>query len=317
MRYWATAPADLLGLSRALGQADWDVVIASGLQGLFYLRQIEGRSRIWYPSDEMATAVLTQIRLSNPLRRTRVMLSEAARLLLIQRMWRDIPDQIWVVAEKDRRSMRRIVGDRDVVSIPNGVDQEFFRPVEVETQPNSAVFWGRLDFGPNEQALEFFIGRVWPLIRAARADASLRVMGYSPSEAVRRLTAAPGVELLADAPDIRPVVCSAPVALYPFFSGTGIKNKLLEGAALARALIVSPNTVEGMRDAAAGPWRLAASPESWRDALLALWDRPAEASALGAAARDWVERNYSWERAGALAEENLERALARRRRAAS
>jgi glycosyltransferase involved in cell wall biosynthesis len=317
MRYWATTPGDLLGLSRELERADCDVVIGSGLHGLFYLRLVEGKGRVWYPPDEMATAALSQVRLTNPLRRTRTMLSEAARLLFIQRLWRDVPDQIWVVAEKDRRSMRRIVGDRDVVSIPNGVDSERFRPLEVETRPDSAVFWGRLDFGPNEQALEFFLGRVWPLVRAARPEASLRVMGFSPSEAVRRLTASSGVELLADVPDIRPVVCSAPVALYPFFSGTGIKNKLLEGAALGRALVVSPTAIDGMREQAAAPWRLATTPESWRDALLTLWDSPGESSALGAAARAWVERNYSWERAGALAEENLERVLARRRQAGS
>ena len=315
MRYWATTPGDILGLSRALERADCDVVIGSGLHGLFYLRQAPEKLRIWYAPDEIFTAALSQCRWTNGFVQNRMMLMQAARLLLFERMSRDIPDQTWVVAEKDLRAMRRILGERDVVKIANGVDLEFFSPGEGEAAPNTAVFWGRLDFGPNEQALDFFLGKVWPLVREAQPEAKLIVMGFSPSEAVRALVRAPGVELLADVPDLRPVVHAAPVAIYPFVSGTGIKNKLLEGAAMGRALAVSPRAVDGLQTSDPPPWRLCESPESWRDALLELWRNPARARTLGGAARRWVEANHSWESAGALAAEQLERVAARRRQA--
>jgi hypothetical protein len=212
--------------------------------------------------------------------------------------------------------MRRILGDRDVVSIPNGVDLDFYSPVETEERPNTAVFWGRLDFGPNEQALDFFLTKVWPTVRAAQSDARLLVMGYSPSETVRRLTSAPGVELRPDVADIRPAVCSTPVAIYPFVSGVGIKNKLLEGAAMGRALLASPRAVDGLATADPPAWRICSDPASWRDGLLDLWRNPAKACLLGASARRWAERHHSWGQAGALAEHNLERALARARRTA-
>jgi glycosyltransferase involved in cell wall biosynthesis len=292
------------------------VTIGSGLHGLFYLRLASNQAGVWYPADEMFTAAVSQFRFTNSLTQHRILVGQAARLLLFERLSRDIPDQTWVVAERDRRAMRRILGSRDVVSIPNGVDLELFAPGDWEPRPNTAVFWGRLDFGPNEQALEFFLTRVWPSVLAAKPDARLLVMGYAPSVTVRRLTAAPGVELLADVPDIRPIVLSAPVALYPFVSGTGIKNKLLEGAALGRALLVSPTAIDGLRPPERDAWEVCSSPSIWRDALLALWQDSERARSLGAAARAWVERHYSWERAGAQAEENLERVLARRRASA-
>jgi glycosyltransferase involved in cell wall biosynthesis len=119
--------------------------------------------------------------------------------------------------------------------------------------------------------------------------------------------------LVADAPDIRPVVCSAPVALYPFISGTGIKNKLLEGAAMGRALLVSPTAVAGLTPSNPLPWRLCRTPEDWRDELLRLWRNPDEAVRLGDAARSWAEQRHSWSRAGDLAEASIRRVCGRQR----
>ncbi|MEZ5360985.1 MAG: glycosyltransferase family 4 protein [Bryobacterales bacterium] len=132
-----------------------------------------------------------------------------------------------------------------------------------------------------------FLEKVWPLVRAQQPDARLVVMGFSPSEKVERLTAgALGVELFSNVPDIRPVVCSAPVAIFPFVSGTGVKNKLLEGAAMARALIVSPMATDGLRGADPAPIAFE-KPEQWCDTLLELWRNPRTAGDLGRQARRW------------------------------
>ncbi|MCB9383885.1 MAG: glycosyltransferase [Bryobacterales bacterium] len=311
-RYWATSAGDLLGMHRAIERARCDLVIGSGIHGLLYLRLAKRELRIWYPADDLFSTAMTLLSFSNTLRRNWAIFGEGARSLLIQRWCRDVPDETWMVAQRDMRSMRRLLG-RPVVWLPNGVDLEFFRPLETPLTPHSAVFWGRLDFDPNEQALEFFLGKVWPLVRARQPEARLVVMGFAPSEKVVRLTEnAPGVELRSNVPDIRPVVCSAPVAIFPFVSGTGVKNKLLEGAAMGRALLVSPMATDGLRGADPAPWRLCKKPEQWRDALLELWRDPRAAAELGARARRWVENNHSWEATGALAEESFERARARR-----
>jgi glycosyltransferase involved in cell wall biosynthesis len=312
LRYWATSPRDLLGLYRAVEQAECDVILTAGLQGLMYLRYFPDRCRVWYGGDELFAQCLSQLSIRSSFKENRQLLTAAARLFVLQRISRDIPDVTWMVAPMDVRAMLRVLGKRDVRWIPNGVDFDYFSPVEAHPRPNTAVFWGRLDFVPNEQALDYFLRSVWPLVRAAHGEARLIVMGYSPTERVRALATAEGVELVADAPDIRPVVCSAPVAIFPFVSGTGIKNKVLEGAALARALLVSPLATNGLRTSGAAPWRICESPEQWRDALLALWRDSAAAAEAGAAARSWVERNHSWERAGALAEASIQEALARR-----
>ena len=313
IHYWATTPGDLLGLYRAVEAAECDAIVTAGFHGLIYLRYFPKQVRAWYAGDELAVAALSQLSFRSGFTENRQLLTVAVRLFLTQRMCRDVPHVTWMVAPKDVRAMRRVMGKRDVRWIPNGVDFEHFSPVDVEMRPHTTVFWGRLDFTPNEQAIEYFLRRVWPLVREVRADARLIVMGYSPSDRVRTLAEAEGVELVADAPDIRPVVCSASVAVFPFVSGTGIKNKVLEGAALERSLLVSPLATNGLRVTDAPPWRVCESPEQWRDALLEHWDNPEAARQAGRAARAWVEQNHSWPSAGDLAETSIQEALARRR----
>ncbi len=313
MRYWATSPARLSSARRAVVEVGFDVCIATGIHGLLLLHQLEDRQTIWYAGDELTVGILSQLAWANGVGRNRKLLAEAARVLLFTRMSRDVPNETWVVARRDARSMRRIMGRRNVSVIENGVDTERYRPIEGEVGKRSAIFWGRLDFGPNEQAVRFLVQRVWPLVREIEPQARLIVMGFAPSKRVLALAAQPGVELIANAPDIRPLVCSAPIALYPFSSGTGIKNKLLEGAAMERALLVSPTAVDGLSAPEPNPWRVCGAPRQWRDELIKLWGAPAEARELGRAARAWVAGSYSWSRAGALAEASVQRVVGQAR----
>ena len=283
MHYWATSPGRIRGQYEAVLGTGCDLCIGSGIHGLLLLHLIKDRPTIWYAGDELVAGGLSQVRLANGWRRNKALALEAARVLFFTRYSRDVAEETWVVAEKDAASMRRITGRENVVVIPNGVDLERYQGSSETERPRTAVFWGRLDFGPNEQAVELLTQRVWPLVLEREPDAELTIMGFSPSERVRELARAPGVRLVADAPDIRPVVCAAPVALYPFVSGTGIKNKLLEGAAMERALLVSPTAIEGLQPTDPLPWRVCRRPEEWRDGLIELWKDPENARRMGRA----------------------------------
>ncbi len=156
---------------------------------------------------------------------------QAAVKGLYERAYGPMLDRVWVVSEADRRAMQRVAGVGGVDVLPNGVDAEHFAPRERPEAPNSCVFWGRLDFGPNIQALEWFCRRVWPAVRQARPDAMFTIYGFQPSAQVRSLEKAGGVRIVPDLPDLRDEIAAHQVVVLPFVSGGGIKNKLLEAAA--------------------------------------------------------------------------------------
>jgi len=276
----------------------YDAVIVVARHLLPLLAVVKRGTRIWYPADDPAWHHLTRIKPLQP-----GTWNEAKRALangLYERAFRNCFDRVWVVSPADRRAMRIITGCREVDLIPNGVDADHYSPRNTETIPSSCAFWGRLDFGPNLDALAWFLRKVWPAVKAAQPSATFHVFGFNPTPEVRKLAAAPGVELFPDLPDLRGEVTRRQAVVLPFISGGGIKNKLLEAAALGMPIVCTRKALSGTKGEPAV--KLAARPRDWVAALGELWSDPSARSALGAAARAWVVENHTWEAAARTAE---------------
>jgi glycosyltransferase involved in cell wall biosynthesis len=188
--------------------------------------------------------------------------------------------------------MRWIAGVRNVDVLPNGVDSEHFRPAGAPPLPNTAAFWGRLDFGPNVQALEWFCGRVWPLVLREVPDARFTIIGFNPGAEIERLSAQPGIELKPNLRDLRRAACEHSAAVLPFVSGAGIKNKLLEAAAMGLPIVCTSTATLGLKGSL--PAAIASAPQDFAAALVQTWRDPNRA-ARGAAAREWVVDHHTWE----------------------
>jgi sugar transferase (PEP-CTERM/EpsH1 system associated) len=192
-------------------------------------------------------------------------------------------------------------GDHDgdlgrVDYVSNGVDHEYFAPVTGRPSPYSgggpvAVFTGAMDYWANADAVSWFVAEVWPLVRAKRQDARLFIVGSNPNREVAALGGA-DVIVTGRVPDIRPYLQYADVVVAPLRIARGIQNKVLEGMAMARPVIVTGKALEGI-DAVSGRDLLVA------DSTEELAGRVLQALAggladVGRAARELVVKRYSW-----------------------
>jgi glycosyltransferase involved in cell wall biosynthesis len=292
---------------RAVGRAarDWgaDAVVVVGLNVLPYLGAVEGARRVWYAADEWLWHHLSLIRPLQPSTWTNA--RDALVKGMYERVYAPLLDRVWVVTDADRRAMRWVMGTDRLDVVPNGVDAEYFAPRDRPEIERSCAFWGRLDFGPNVQALQWFCRRVWPTVQNVASDARLNIYGFQPTEVVRQLARSEGIELIPDLPDLRDEIARQQLVVLPFVSGGGIKNKLLEAAAMGKAIVCSPRACGGLRLDAAAPIRVARSAAEWVRALTALWSDARTRSALGAAARQWVVERHTWQSAARIAMHGL------------
>lgn len=156
------------------------------------------------------------------------------------------------------------------------------------------MFWGRLDFGPNVDALRWFVERVWHPLSRQYTEATFTVFGFNPGEEVRQLATKFGFELVANQPDIRALVCQRQLVVLPFISGAGIKNKLLEAASLGRPILASATALNGVELSGDKPVVVVSRPRDWILQICRLWEDAPERHRLGSAARTWVQREYTW-----------------------
>ena len=200
--FWGVSEIQIENLRRVV--ADWHphAVIVVGLDALPYFPAISGPVRIWYAADEWALHHLSQLRPT--IASWREHLYAAAVKWVYERAHRQDVDRVWVVSRSDQRAMRWLAGMRHVDVLPNGVDGELFAPGDGEpVHDQSAVFWGRLDFGPNIQALAVVLQSRVAAGAARVPDARVHDHRVQPERAVRSSPSRDGMSLAANLRDLR------------------------------------------------------------------------------------------------------------------
>jgi glycosyltransferase involved in cell wall biosynthesis len=203
-------------------------------------------------------------------------------------------------SELDAERLREVVPDAKIAVVPNGVDCEFFTPAGRETRRNSVVFVGTMNWYPNVQAVTYLLREIWPRLKARTPDATLDIAGSNPPESIARLARAlPDVTLHGYLPDVRPLIDSSAVFACPIQDGGGTKLKILDAFAMKKCVVAHPIACEGIGIEAGRNVVLASSPDQFTAEICSLLSDTPRRTALGEAARNLVETQYSYREIGA------------------
>lgn len=181
--------------------------------------------------------------------------------------------------------------------VANGVDLEYFRPQEKVggTEP-SCLFVGALDYRPNVEGAVWFCREVWPSIRARTPTAVFRLVGRKPAPEVLRFARMSGVEVVGSVPDVRPYLAQATVVVVPLHLARGTQNKVLEALAAGKAVIASPQSLNGISPHAGTHLLSASSPAEWTAQVVELFGDASKRNCLGDEGRRFVEEHHDWNR---------------------
>lgn len=188
-----------------------------------------------------------------------------------------------------------------IVAITNGIDAEKFSPDGKYADPyagaraSALCFTGMMDYWPNVDGVTWFVDAVLPRVRAIRPDATFWIVGARPTPAVRKLEQCAGVIVTGQIPDTRPYLAHASAVVAPLRVARGIQNKVLEGMAMGRPVIASPEAFEGIRAQPGRDLLVAAGADEFVSAIERIWNGTV-GSGIGAAARTAIEREYDWSR---------------------
>lgn len=194
------------------------------------------------------------------------------------------------------------------VVIPNGVDSTYFSPMENgEDSPKrvTVLFTGTMDYSPNTEAMLYFVGQIWPLIREKVPEASLQIVGRSPPPAIVKLDAFADVEVTGSVPDVRPYLAASQVVVAPLRIGGGTRLKILEALAMARAVVSTSLGCEGLELQNGQHLLVADDPVDFASSVASLLRDPARREMIGAEGRHLVEGLYDWQALGTRMEEVL------------
>jgi glycosyltransferase involved in cell wall biosynthesis len=204
------------------------------------------------------------------------------------------------VSEADRQALQALVPGLKVTIVSNGIDLAEYPllPPPAPTPPVRLVFTGKMDYRPNIDAMLWFGRHVLPLIQAQAPNLCLQIVGMNPHPRLDELRANPAVEIVGAVPDTRPYLQTAAVYIIPMRVGGGTRFKALEAMASGKAIVSTTLGVEGIPVQDGHELLLADTPDAFAGQVLRLLaDQRAGgpfSMALGAQARQFVERHYSW-----------------------
>ncbi len=205
-------------------------------------------------------------------------------------------DHIIAVSSEDRDVFEKEFGNREISTIPTGVDSSYFQPWETPQRPGSLAFVGSMDWYPNEDGVIWFLQEVYPLIRAKVMAASFKIIGRNPSPRLNAVVASqPGVELTGRVPDVRPFLAEAEVVVVPLRVGGGTRIKIPEAMAMGKAVVATSIGAEGLPFRDGQEIRLADSAKEFAEAVMELLTEPRSRTEMERAACECVRREHGWD----------------------
>lgn len=201
-----------------------------------------------------------------------------------------------VASEVERAILARLCPDVPSFVVPNVVDTDHYAP-----QPGAGgerpvvLFQGAMDWHPNRDAVAFFVEQILPDLRRRVPGVVFRVAGRRmPDTLRRRLAGVPGVEIAGTVPDMRVEIARATVCAVPLRIGSGTRIKILEAAAMGKAVVSTSLGAEGLDLEDGEEIVIADPPGAFAGAVAELLGDAGRRERLGRAARRRIEKQYSF-----------------------
>src|SRR6478609_2491054 len=153
-------------------------------------------------------------------------------------------DGVSVTSDRDGAILSELSPQTQVSVVPNGVDIELFRPSPRDPESDSLLFFGAMNYYPNQDGLSYFVEQIFPLILAKRPGTKLRVVGPAP-DSVKRLQSA-NIEVTGFVDAVEPYIDAASAVIVPLRLGGGTRLKIVEAMSKAKAIVSTRVGAEGI-----------------------------------------------------------------------
>ena len=299
------AMADLIRQTQA--ETIFDVAHVEHLRGAELSHAVSG-APIVFDSVDSISLLFERVLSSGPTWRSRLLakldlartkryegrlLEQYSRVLVTSPLDKDaLADLTLASRQRDPEEVQMML--QRLVVLPNGVDLDYFTPLDLPRQPATVIFSGKMSYHANIAAAMDLATQVMPLVWQQLPEARLTIAGKDPSAELLALANDSRITVTGTVPDLRPCLAQATVAVTPMRYGVGIQNKVLEAMAMATPVVSTPQSLTALQ-AEVGQDVLAAStfPEIAQAVLTLLTDK-ALCQRLGQAGRRYVESHHDW-----------------------
>lgn len=234
---------------------------------------------------------------SNPLMR-QIYKREARLLARYEEQIARMFNSLLLVSEAEKQLCPQPVREK-VAVVPNGVDLIKFFPDQGKGKLSDGpviVFTGAMDYWPNVDAVTWFSKEIFSLILSQEPTVRFFIVGANPTPEVLALGRKKNIVVTGSVEDIREYIALADICVAPLRIARGIQNKVLEAMAMGKAVVATPQAIEGISAESSQQVMIANSVDAFAQAVVHLLRAKDARLLLGKRARNAMELHYSWEK---------------------
>jgi polysaccharide biosynthesis protein PslH len=206
--------------------------------------------------------------------------------------WRKF-DGIALTSRRDEELVQQNLPNARTAVVPNGVDVGEFSATTRASEPDVLLFFGAINYYPNQEAVIYFLDHIFPLIKQRRPLAKFRILGPGAPDSVLARQGN-GVEVLGMVDNVSPHIERAAAIVVPLRIGGGTRLKIVEALSKGKAVISTRLGAEGIDVVHDRHLLLADEPEAFAQEVERVLADPELASRLGRNGRQLMEERYSW-----------------------
>jgi glycosyltransferase involved in cell wall biosynthesis len=178
------------------------------------------------------------------------------------------------LTERDKEAVSRVSSKSCIVKVlPYGVDIEYFSPPGIERNPREILFLGAMSAVFNQDALAFFITKIYPLLDNL-GEFSITVVGGVLPKELAYFSLNREVEVIGKVRDIRPYLHRAACMIVPLRFGGGLRIRILEAMAAGLPVVCTDVAMAGLPFEAPRDYLAANTPEEFSLQLEKLLNQP-------------------------------------------
>lgn len=223
---------------------------------------------------------------------------EAKRLRRYEKDINRVFNNCLVVTPEEKKifSLFSLYSDK-IITISNGVDEEYFKPIEEEYVPNTIVFTGAMDYFPNIDAMIFFCKEILPLVKEKMPEVILYIVGSSPTQEVQRLANNKDIIVTGYVDDTRPYIGKSAVCVVPLRVAQGVQNKILEAMVMGTPVVTTSFGFKGIEGSENGKDIVVADDkDKFAEKVIEILQNKALRDHLSQNGKQLIKQRYDWKK---------------------
>ncbi|MFO7864130.1 MAG: glycosyltransferase family 4 protein [Salinivirgaceae bacterium] len=201
-------------------------------------------------------------------------------------------DLLVPITERDGHVFEFLGNDSPKCVAPVGVDLNKYNFHFGDNIKPDLAFIGSLDWMPNQEGIDWFLNKVWPLILNKKPDIKFHIAGRNAPPKFEHHVHRKNVVFHGEVDDALDYLNQYTYMIVPLLSGSGMRVKIVEGMATGRVVFTTSIGAEGLNAIDKTNILIDDDPDKMAESIVKILSDKEKTLAIAKSARQFIEENF-------------------------